>query len=148
MSEQIRREFTIPFSIAKVKKAIEDACSVSGNGIILAAKNPTFNTYTINIVKGLYVLPTTVSLREATPESTIFELSAIPGKNLSTMPGTTTAAIDGLLQKVGDFASGRLIIGKVTPEDVARQNRQAKNTLIFLVLGIAFIIFCFFYLKK
>lgn len=149
MSEQIRREFHLAFPLERVKQAIEDTCRTGGVTYQLRSKNEAFNSFSISIVKGVYILPATVSLSEISERETKFEISAIPGPNLTKMPTVTTAAIEGFLQKIGDFAAGKLIVQVPTPEQLLVQNRKAgKGLLLALLIAAAIIAYAIHVLYK
>jgi hypothetical protein len=54
MPEQIRREFTFPFPIEKIKTAIEDTCRTGVGGAQVQNRNSAFNSYNSALVKNLY----------------------------------------------------------------------------------------------
>lgn len=137
MSEQIRREFTLPYTIEKITRAIEDAARTSTGSYQIKDRNPAFNTYSISIVRMLNVLATTITLRKLSETETTFELSAIPGPQLSRMPNVTSSMIEDLLKKVGDFAAGRLIVKeapKLTPQ---QQKKNNAAVTVGLLIGVA-----------
>lgn len=141
MSDQIRRKFILPFPIAKVNKAIEDACTGSG-GHQIQDRNPVFVTYKIALVRMLNVLSVTVTLKAVSERETAFELSATPGPQLSRLPSVTTSMIEDFLKRVGGFASGQYVLpppqAPLTPEQQAQRNkRQGKAAIIILVILIA-----------
>ncbi|MDR3715960.1 MAG: hypothetical protein P4L51_24395 [Puia sp.] len=148
MSEQIRREFTLPYPISKVKTAVENACRTGSSQI--NDRNPVFNTYDISLVKMLNVLRTTVTLKQISENECSFELSAMPGPQLTKMPNVTTTMIEEFLKRVGDFASGRLIL-KVAPPITpgqARKNKIAAITGTLIGLAIVGLLAYFLYFRK
>jgi hypothetical protein len=149
MSEQIRREFTLAFSLDKVKTAINDACRTSPGGRQLKDYNAAFNTYSITLVRNLYVLPTTITLKALSENETQFELSAIPGPHLARMASFTSSMIEDFLKQIGDFASGKLVIKTTVPQSVIPPSagRTAIGWVI-LIGGLAFLVAVLWYISK
>jgi len=148
MSEQIRREFTLPYPIEKIKAAIEDAVRTSTGGYQIKDRNPAFSTYSISIVRMLNVLATTITLRKLSEAETAFELSAVPGPQLSKMPNVTSSMIEDFLKKVGDFAAGRLIVKegpKISPAQQKKNNRAATLGLLVGMIITALIAYFVFF---
>lgn len=135
MSEQIRREFTLAFPIEKVKASIEDACRTSTGSYVVNGRNPAFNSYNISLVKNLYVLPTTISLRAISENETHFEFSAIPGPRLTTMAYFTNELIEGFLGRIGDYASGRYVVSPEIAGQLAPTNKGCA--IFFIIVGAA-----------
>lgn len=149
MSEQIKREFTLSFPMAKIKRAIEDTCSSSGGIFQVKDRNTVFNSYSLVFVKSLNVLPVTVTLKQHSESETIFELSAIPGPSFSRMPNVVTTAIEDFLKKVGEFASGRLVIRAPTPQENANNRANGnRNTFILGVVVLLLAIVAYFVYKQ
>jgi hypothetical protein len=136
MSEQIRREFTLPYSIEKIKTSIEDAARTSTGGYQIKDRNPAFNTYSISIVRMLNVLAATITLRKLSETETAFELSAIPGPQLSRMPNVTTSMIEDFLKKVGDFAAGKLVVKEALKLSPEQQKKNSRAATIGLLIGV------------
>ena len=145
MSEQIRREFTLAFPLDKVKTAINDTCRTSPGGRQLKDFNAAFNTYSITLVRNLYVLPTTITLKALSENETQFELSAIPGPHLTRMASFTSSMIEDFLKQIGGFASGQLVVAPVVPRVVVPTSpwRIAMGWLI--MIGILAIVGAFFW---
>lgn len=138
MSEQIRREFNLPFPLVKIKAAIEDACRINNTKYLNKERNRAFNSYSISLIKNLYALASTVTISAISETETRFEFSAIPGPQLTRLPHITSASIDGFLKDVGDFASGKLVVRPPTAEDVAKQRKAGKTILLLMLLGVLF----------
>ena len=149
MSEQIRREFTLPFSIEKIKTAITDTCRTSPGGRQLNNYNAAFNTYSVTLVRNLYVLPTTITLKALSENETHFELSAIPGPHLTRMASFTSSMIEDFLKQIGDFASGKLIVKTTVPQKV--NPPSAGKTAIWWVIligGLTLLVAVLWYISK
>lgn len=147
MSEQIKREFVLNYSIEKVKKAIEDACSTSTGSYQIKARNDAFGTYSIALVKMLSVLPVTLEIKRLGDNETEVNLSAVAGPHLSRTPTFLSEMIEGFLTKVGDFLSGRLVVRA----PVQRQPPSRKRILLgyFILIGvISGIIAVIYFLSK
>lgn len=144
MSEQIRREFTIPFSIAKINAAIKDTCRTSPGGRQLNDHNAAFNTFSVTLVRNLYVLPTTITLNSISENETHFELSAIPGPHLTRMASFTSSMIEDFLKQIGEFASGRLIVKAAPPKLAAPEGgpRQSNSFKTFILLIVVLSMLC------
>lgn len=143
MSEQIRREFTLNVPTSKLHQALNDTIQINNTRYLLKSKNEAFGSYSISIIKNLYVLAATVTVKSLPEGQSHMELSAIPGPQLQRMPGTVTAMIDEFLQVVGDFATGKLVIRPLSQGELVAQNKKTKNALIFMLLlllaiGVAF----------
>jgi|SRR6185437_3555964 len=140
MSEQIRREFTLPFPVSRIKTAIKDACRTSPGGRQLKDYNEAFGTFSVTLVRNLYVLPTTITLKAVSENETHFELSAIPGQHLSRMGTFTSSMIEDFLKQIGDFASGKLVVqvpcprAPLTPEEERAANKRAAKGWVVLIL--------------
>lgn len=126
MSEQIRRDFTLPFPIEKINTAIRDTCRTSPGGRQLTDYNAAFNTFSVTLVRNLYVLPTTITLNALSENETHFELSAIPGRHLSNMSTFTSSMIEDFLKQIGDFASGKLVV-RITPPNTPLTDEQKRE---------------------
>jgi hypothetical protein len=148
MSEQIRREFTLPYSISKVKTAIENACRTGDSQI--NDRNPVFNTYDISLVKTLNVLRTTVTLKQISENECSFELSAMPGPQLTRMPNVTTTMIEEFLKRVGDFATGRLVLKVAPPITPAQARKNNMAAIVGTLIGLAIVglLAYFLYFRK
>lgn len=138
MSEQIRREFTLSYPIEKVKQAIVDTCRTSPGGRQLKDHNAAFNSYSVTLVRNLYVLPTTITLKVISENETHFELSAIPGPHLTRMVQFTSSMIEDFLKQIGGFASGQLIVQQPTAGAPPTQKVSTGKALIFFIICIAF----------
>lgn len=148
MSEQIRREFTLPFPVAKINAAINDTCRTSPGGRQLNDYNAAFNTYSVTLVRNLYVLPTTITLKVLSENETHFELSVIPGPHLTRMASFTSSMIEDFLKQIGEFASGRLVVKPpvpMTPEQAKNGNFRA---IIFFVACIVFAAVVIYFTSK
>ncbi|HET6255809.1 MAG TPA: hypothetical protein VFE32_17160 [Puia sp.] len=128
--EQIRREFTIEYPIAKLRAAIESACAGNSGKYLLTDRNPIFNTFSVSVIKGLYVLPVTLTLIKKCDEETTVEVSAISGPGMSRIPTIMSAAIDELLREVGYGTTGELEIRR----EEARERKRSVNRQISLIL--------------
>lgn len=74
----------------------------------------------------------------------------MPGPQLTKMPNVTTTMIEEFLKRVGDFASGRLIL-KVAPPITpgqARKNKIAAITGTLIGLAIVGLLAYFLYFRK
>lgn len=138
MSEQIRREFTLQFPMAKVKTAITDTCRTSPGGRQLKDFNEAFNTYTVTLVRNLYVLPTTITLKTLSENETHFELSAIPGPHLTRMASFTSSMIEDFLKQIGGFASGQLIVQAAKPQPSGPPPSAGRKALGWLIMILVF----------
>jgi hypothetical protein len=140
MSEQIRRQFTLSFPVERVKKAIEDACTGSG-GHQIKNRNPAFGTYNIALVRMLNVLAVTVTVKAASDTETAFELSAMPGPQLSRMPSVTTSMIEDFLSRVGGFASGQYALpppaAPLTPEQQEQKRKRESKAIVIMLIILA-----------
>lgn len=146
MSEQIRREFTLPFPIDKIKASIEDACLTSQGSYSIKDRNAVFNSYNMLLVKNLFWLPTTVTLRAISENETHFELSAIPGPKMTRMSTFTSSLIEDFLNRVGDYASGRYV-AQPTPAGQPAATANKGCAILFLISGLAGIAAAYFGLK-
>jgi hypothetical protein len=143
MSEQIRRQFTLPYTADRVKKALEDACTNSG-GHQIRDRNPAFGTYNIALVRMLNVLATTITVKAISDNECSFELSAVPGPQLSRMPNATTSMIEDFLKRVGGFASGQYVIPppvKLTPAQLDKKKKAEGKVAIIIWIVVAAVIY-------
>lgn len=151
MSEQIRREFTLAFPIEKVKASIEDACKTSQGSYSIKDRNAAFNSYNMLLVKNLYWLPTTVTLRAVGENETHFELSALPGPKLTRMSTFTTTLIEEFLGRVGDYASGRYVYTPPTHDQVVQAQAQEKSGgvgLLIIIIAVIAAAIMYIYSRK
>jgi hypothetical protein len=144
MSEQVRREFTLDVPAAKLHQAINDALRTNNSRYLLKSKNETFGSYSVSLIKNLYVLAATITVSAVTEAQTRFELSALPGQQLQKMPGMVSGMIEEFLQVVGDFATGKLIVREVMQ---SKGRQRAKSswggplTIIFITIIIAVLMY-------
>lgn len=144
MSEQIRREFTLAFPIEKVKNAIENAAHTSAGSYVINNRNEAFNSYSISLVKNLYALSSTISLRPVSENETHFEFSAVPGPQLTRMAHFTNSLIEDFLKRVGDYASGVYTAQAIDPKQVPANKGCA---VILVIAGAGAIAAVYFGLK-
>ena len=149
MSEQIRREFSLPFPVAKINAAINDTCRTSPGGRQLKDYNAAFNTYSVTLVRNLYVLPTTITLKALSENETHFELSAIPGPHLTRMASFTSSMIEDFFKQIGDFASGKFVVTAVVPQKVEPPSTGRVAVCWLILIGVlALIGAVFWYISK
>jgi|HubBroStandDraft_1064217.scaffolds.fasta_scaffold756393_1 hypothetical protein len=138
MSEQIRRDFTLNYSLQKVKVAIEDTCRTSTGSYQIKDRNQVFNSYSISLVKMLTVLPITIGLNAVSETETKFSLSAVPGPQLSRNPYMTNEMLDAFLGKMGYLLSGKVVV-KTTVRQISGRIRWIR-ILIFWAIVIGTVI--------
>lgn len=126
MSDQIRREFTVNYSIDHVMKSIEAVCATKPS-VYGLKKNDAFNSYSLMLAFNLYAFPVAIQLKKITETSTTIILEATLGTNTRQMPTATNKCIDDFLGLVGRSLKG---------ENLAQSIPKGGCMVTLLFIGI------------
>lgn len=133
--EQIRRDYTLNYSIDKIKESIEIVCNNSTGSFQIKSKNEAFNSYSFSFVKMLSVLPVNIQLIKISDEQTRIDLSATPGQSLSRTPTFTNGMLDTFLDLVSKVITGQIIYKPkiITQSD---KNKSTFGATLFLIVAL------------
>lgn len=125
VSVGINRDATVDFSISDVKKAIENVSAAAKTKYVMKSKNDLMNSFSLNLVGGLVVVPVTIQLKKITDSQTQITLVS---EKITQSPNQTKEIVDNYLGFISKSLSG---------ETLDEKTIRGKGCMVFLIPIVA-----------